>query len=149
VDIGTDGTTHNTVNINNRRTIGVWADNVSSTNLRFGNYVDSNPQNSGGYSIFMVNSSAATTLNNVNISNSNRTTGTEFSDGSGLPFISTSKTSPTRSDGDGIMLISNPGSLTINGGTISAVDGQGIDHRDSGALNLSNVIDPKWYSSSR
>lgn len=130
VRLGTNGTTHNAVSINNRRATGILVNNVGNT-LQFGNITAANPNNVGGYGLRIENSSAAVTINSANISNANQITAQADADNNAYP--------ENDGDGDGIFLKSNTGSFALNGGTINNSGNDGIDIRNCNNISLSNV----------
>ncbi|MGH9967461.1 MAG: Ig-like domain-containing protein [Pyrinomonadaceae bacterium] len=132
-NIGSPSLQFGAVNINSRNATGILLDNVdnSSGAMSFGATSIPNPNNVGGYGIRVQNSSAAVTVASATISDANIVTAQNDAGADGIP--------DTDGDGDAIFLTNNPGSFTLNGGTLSNCGNDCIDLRDSSGLVLSNV----------
>ncbi len=118
------------VNINNRKATGIFIDNAQGT-FSFGATTIANPNNAGGYGIRVEDSSAAVTFASATISNTNQTVATTDPGNDGAP--------DTDGDGDAIFLKSTTGSFTLNGGTLSNLETDGIDCRNCRNLSITNV----------
>jgi hypothetical protein len=129
IRIGTNGTTHNAVNLNDRRSTGVLIDTAGGT-IQFGTSTIPNPNNAGGYGIRVQSSSAAVTFPSATIANAN-VTSAQTDAGDGTPG--------NDGDGDAIFLKSNTGPFTLSGGTLSNCGNDCLDLRDSTALTVSGV----------
>jgi hypothetical protein len=120
--------------VTDRARTGFLIRNFGGTQGVFGNYTDANTANlGGGYGLRVESSTAPITFDAVNISNTQTLEAEERNDEFSYSFPITD------GDGDGIFITENLNTVTINGGTIDDVDGEGIDHRNSAGLILNNV----------
>ncbi len=118
------------VTVSNRTGTGLFMDTVAGT-AQFGATSIPNPLAAGGYGIRIEDSSAAVTFASATISNTNQTVATTDPGADGNP--------DTDGDGDAIFLKNNTGSFTLNGGTLSNLETDGIDCRSCQNLSLNGV----------
>jgi hypothetical protein len=131
-NIGAGSTfTFGTTDITNRNGSGIFIDSVDVGTVSFGNVTIANPNGAGGYGIRIEDSDAAFNFASTTISGTHQATGTADATTDGIP--------DNDGDGDAIFLKDNGGSFTINGGTLSALDADGIDLRNSGDLTVRNM----------
>ena len=130
-NIGPPSFQFGTVTINNRNNTGILLDEVDNSGgtMSFGATTIPNPNNAGGYGIRVEDSAANVFFTTATIANANL--GTAQSDGGN------DGTPDTDGDGDAIFLTNNPGTFTLNGGTLSNCGNDCIDLRNSSALVLS------------
>jgi hypothetical protein len=131
IDLGTNGTTHNAVNLNSRRNSAVILNNASGT-IRFGNVTTANPNSVTVPAIKSTTCAGsiffAKTDVDMNLAGSNE----------GFTNIETPQ--DNSGNGDAIYINNFTGTaFTINGGTIENAGDDGIDIRNSQNLNLANV----------
>lgn len=107
------------VSIEDRNTTGVLIDNAEGA-IAFAELTISNPKGAAGYGIRIEDSAADITLLNLTVTDT-QTSIAQLNDGSGNPT--------NEGDGDGVFLHNNTGNLTIDGGSILDVSGDGIDAR--------------------
>jgi len=116
------------VNINHRNGLGILVKDAQGS-IDYGVVVIPNPNGTGGYGIRVENSSAAVIFARADISDTITTIAQTES--TGIPT--------NEGDGDGIFLINNTGSFTINGGTIQNCEGDGLDIRNSSNITIAGV----------
>jgi len=120
-----------TLNIDNRGSTGILLDSIQG-DVDFGATTIPNQSNAGGYGIRCDNTSATVTFASTTISAANETVA-EIDPGNDL-------LPDNEGDGDGIFLSGNSGTFTINGGSISNVDGDAIDARSlTAGLNVTGM----------
>ncbi|MGE0883538.1 MAG: HYR domain-containing protein [Blastocatellales bacterium] len=119
-----------TVTVSNRTTTGLQMNSVAGA-AQFGATSIPNPLSAGGYGIRVENSSAAVTFASATISNTNQTVATSDAGSDGIP--------DSDGDGDAIFLKNTTGSFTLNGGTLSNLETDGIDCRSCRNLTVSGV----------
>src|SRR6185503_16530463 len=132
-NIGTPSLQFGAVTIASRNATGILLDNVDNSGgtMSFGAVSIPNPNNAGGYGIRVQNSAANVTVASATISDANLVSAQADGDANGIP--------DSDGDGDAIFLTNNPGSFTLNGGTLSNCGNDCIDLRDSSNLVLSDV----------
>jgi len=118
------------VDVLNRNSTGIFMDTVAGT-AQFGIATIPNPLSAGGYGIRLEDSSADVTFATATISDANQTIAETLDPTTDLPL--------NEGNGDAIFLINNTGSFTLNGGTLSSPDGEGVDARYTPNLSLTNV----------
>lgn len=131
IDLGTNGTTHNAVNLNSRRNSAVILNNASGT-IRFGNVTAANPNSVTVPAIKSTTCAGsilfAKTDVDMNLAGSNE------------GFTNAETPQDNSGNGDAIYISNFTGTaFTINGGTIENAGDDGIDIRNSQNLNLANV----------
>ena len=131
IDIGTNGTTHNAVNLNSRRASGIVLNSASGT-IRFGNVTASNPNSVTVPAIRSTTCAGSIFFAKTDV-DMNLAGGNEL-------FTNAETPQDNNGDGDAIYINNFTGTaFTINGGTIENAGDDGIDIRSSQNLNLSNV----------
>ncbi|MEM9301991.1 MAG: Ig-like domain-containing protein, partial [Pseudomonadota bacterium] len=121
-----------TTAINGRTATGIFVRDVVGGTVDFGATTIPNPGGSAADGIRIRNSGAAVTFASTNISNTVQNITDNFDSVTGRPN--------TQGNGNGIMLIGNSGSVTINGGTIEDMVDNAVDIRNSDNTTLNGVM---------
>lgn len=132
IDLGTNGTTHNAVALNARRSSGIILNNVSGT-VRFGNVTAPNPNSVTVPGIRSTNCAGVVSFAQANVDMN--------SAGSFETFSNDTTPDDNNGNGDAVYISGFTGTgFSINGGRIENAADDGIDIRNSSNFNLSGVI---------
>ncbi len=129
------------VDIDRRAGIGILIDNCdgATASISFGDVDIPNQNGAAAYGIRIEDSQASCRFASTDINNTVQGTATTDAGGDGIP--------DNEGDGDAIFLMNNSGGFAIsgagsqgNGGTLGSLATDGIDIRNSGNLNINNLI---------